>query len=299
MARSISGVCRLCGKHGPLTKEHIPAKGGYKGTSYRVQVLSGDEVLDGGRGNHYQNGFHRPVFCQDCNNNTGSWYGGEFTRWTKWGLIILELLRQKKPFEVPFFDGYPVRIAKQVVSTMIASANYGFVDRQPHLRDFVLNPQRTLSPDQLRLTTYLCSTRTGRNTGVATALNLAKEDSTPHVLIEVALQPFGYVLTLSGEPLDPRPVSIASFGGYGYDDRREVDLPELPLLPAHLALPCDYRSRDEIRRDVIINVLTEQRHPTPRELAVQIMESGKGPEFFAQLGEDWSLPFNGGLADSE
>jgi hypothetical protein len=103
MARSISGVCKLCGKQGPLSKEHIPAKGGYKGTPYRVQVLSGDEVIDGARGDNYQNGFHKPVFCEECNNNTGSWYGGEFTRWTKWGLSILDLLRQKKPFEVPFF----------------------------------------------------------------------------------------------------------------------------------------------------------------------------------------------------
>ena len=292
----MSGICKLCGKQGALTKEHIPAKGGYKGTSSRVQVLTGDEVLDGGRGDHFQNGFHKPVFCADCNNNTGAWYGHEFASWTKWGLTLLDAMRQKEPPMVRAHEGYPARIAKQIVSTFIASANDGFVDRQPHLRDFVLDPKRTLSPDQLRLTTYLCPTRTGRNTGVAFALNLAKPNAEPQVLMEFALQPFGYVLTLSGEPLDPRPVSIASFGGFGYDERRVVDLPQLPILPTHEALPGDYRTRYEIRRDVIVNILIEQRNPKPYELAHQIMESGKGPEFFAQHGEDWSLDFSNGLA---
>jgi hypothetical protein len=293
---STSGVCKLCGKHGPLTKEHIPAKGGYKGTSYRVQVLGGDKVLEGGRGDHYQRGFHTRALCEDCNNNTGSWYGDEFARWTKWGLKLLDEMRKPKPSLVPLYDGFPVRIAKQVVSTMIASASEGFAAANPHLRNFVLDRHRTLSPDELRLTTYLCPTRTGRSTGVAAVMNLMQEESDPHVLIEFALQPFGYVLTLGGEPLDTRPVSIAWFASCRYGEGRVVDLPHIPILPTHEAIPCDYRTRYEIRRDVIVNILMEQHHPTPHEEAVQIMESGKGPEFFAVHGEDWSLDFTTGLA---
>ena len=295
MAQSVSGVCKLCGKHGSLTKEHIPAKGGYKGISYRVQVLGGDKVLEGGRGDQYQNGFHAPVLCEDCNNNTGAWYGSEFANWTKWGLKLLDEMRKPEPSLVPAYEGRPARIAKQVVSTMIASAQEGFADHNPHLRDFVLDPYRTLSPYELRLTTYLCPTRTGRSTGVASVMNLLEERSEPHVLIEFALQPFGYVLTLGGEPFDSRPVSIAWFGSCGYDERRMVDLPHIPILPTHEALPCDYRTQYEIRRDVIVNILTEQEHPTPHEEAVQIMESGKGPEVFAAHGEDWSLDFSTGL----
>jgi hypothetical protein len=295
MPRSPVGVCKLCGTHGPLTKEHIPAKGGYKGMSYRVQVLSGDEVLEGGSGVHYQRGFHKPVLCEDCNNNTGRWYGGEFASWTQWGLNVLDEMRKPEASAVPAYEGFPVRIAKQVISTLIASAQADFADANPQLREFVLDRHRTLAPHELRLDTYLCPTRTGRSTGVAWVTEPGS-DREPHVLIEFALQPFGYVLTLSGEPLDPRPVSISWFAGCGYDERRIVDLPKIPILPTHEALPCDYRTRYEIRRDVIVNILTEQDHPTPHDEAVQIMESGKGPEFFARHGEDWSLDFSTGLA---
>jgi hypothetical protein len=296
MAQSVAGVCKLCGEHGPLTKEHMPAKGGYKGMSYRVQVLSGDKVFEGGRGDHYQRGFHKAVLCEKCNNNTGSWYGGEFATWTQWGFKLLDAMRQEEPRIVPAYRGYPARVAKQVVSTMIASAQDGFADQNPHLRDFVLDPHRTISPDELRLTTYLCPTRTGRSTGVAVAMNLAKPGSEPHVLIEFALQPFGYVLTLGGEPLDPRPVDIAWFGSSAYDEQRVIDLPQIPVLPTHEALPGDYRSKDEIRRDMITNVLIEQHHPTPQLEAARIMASGEGPVFFSQHGEDWTLDFSTGLA---
>jgi hypothetical protein len=295
MAQSVSGVCKLCGKRGELTKEHIPAKGGYKGKSYRVRVLTGDAVLEGGRGDEYQNGFHAPVLCDDCNNKTGAWYGAEFANWTKWGLGLLAEMQKPEPSPVPAYKGRPARIAKQVVSTMIASAYEGFAADNPHLRDFVLDPHRTLSADELRLTSYLCSTRTGRNTGVAKMWNLLAPGSAPHVLMEFALQPFGYALTLSGEPFDATPVSIAWFGGCGFDEQRVVALPQIPVLPTHEAIPCDYRTAYEIRRDVVAAILTEHDHPTPQEEAERIMAAGKGPEVFAAHGEDWSLDFTTGL----
>lgn len=55
--------------------------------------------------------------------------------------------------------------------------------------------------------------------------------------MEIAQPPFGYVLTLSGTPLDPRPVSIGHFATLGYDERRTIDLPGIPVLETHLAFP--------------------------------------------------------------
>ena len=292
-----TGICRLCGKHDDLTKEHIPAKGGYKGMSYRVRVLSGDAVLEGGRGKQYQNGFYSNVLCEECNNITGTWYGAEFANWTKWGMKLLDALRHDPPPIVPAYTGRPARIAKQVVSTMIAASQEGFADANPHLRDFVLNPHKKLTPDELRLAMYLCPTRTGRSTGVATAMNLLKHGSDPHVLIEFALQPFGYVLTLEGEPLDPRPVDISWFGSCGFDEERVITLAQIPVLPAHLPFPGDYRSEYDIRRDIIENTLIHEEHPNPKAEAETIMASGKGPAFFEQHGEDWSLDFEARLVD--
>jgi hypothetical protein len=115
-------------------------------------------------------------------------------------------------------------------------------------------------------------------------------------LIEFALRPFGYVLTLCGEPLDPRPVSISWFGGCEYDERRTVDLPQIPVLPTHEVLPGDYRTKDEIRCDVIMNILKEHGHPAPKTEASRIMAAGEGPAFFTRHGEDWTLDFTTGLS---
>ena len=75
--------------------EHSPAKGGFKGLAYRVKVLTGEAALEGEGGKIYQRGFHVNVLCEDCNNKTGGWYGGEFAAWSKWGLELLGATRQR------------------------------------------------------------------------------------------------------------------------------------------------------------------------------------------------------------
>ena len=195
MGKSQSGKCRLCGEVRPLTREHIPAEGAYKGRPYVVEVLTGDAVLDGGRGKPFQRGFHARVFCEECNRLTGSWYGGEFAKWSQWGFSLLEATRVLSTAPISAYEGYPLRIAKQVMSTMIASSQEGFTDHNPEFREFVLNREEIAGAGTIRLSTYLCPTRTGRSTGVAVAMKLGAEQ---HVLVEFALPPFGYVLTLAG-----------------------------------------------------------------------------------------------------
>ena len=287
MGHVVRGVCRLCGETAVLTKEHIPPAGAYKGRPYRVNVLTGDAVLEGGKGRMYQRGFYAQVLCERCNNITGGWYGDEFARWSQWGFSLLESIRDKSPSIIPAHEGYPLRIAKQIVCTMIASANDGFADHQPALREFVLNREAVLHDGSIRLATYLCPTSTGRSTGVASSINLNKPGVEPHTLVEFALPPFGYVLTLAGEPLDDRPVDISWFAACAPDDRRAIELAHLPALPTHEAFPGDYRTKDEIRRDAIVNVLTERGHPSARSEAERIMAAGEGPAFFLGCGEEW------------
>jgi hypothetical protein len=284
MGKSLQGKCRLCGEIRALTREHIPAEGAYKGRPYAVEVLTGDAVLEGGRGKPFQRGFHARVFCEECNRLTGSWYGGEFAKWSQWGFSLLEATRVRSTAPINPYEGYPLRIAKQVMSTMIASSQEGFTDHNPRFRAFVLDRGKTADAGEIRLSTYLCPTSTGRSTGVAVAM---KPGAAHHVLVEFALPPFGYVLTLEGEPLDTRPADISWFTTCGYDDRQKVMLAELPVLPTHEAFPGDYRSKTEIRRDVIINILREQRHSAPDIEAARIIAADEGPAFFAANGETW------------
>ena len=284
MAKSQSGKCRLCGEVRPLTREHIPPEGVYKGRPYAVEVLSGDAVLEGGHGKPFQRGFHARVFCATCNSLTGSWYGGEFTKWSQWGFLLLEASQARSSKPIDAYEGYPLRIAKQVISTMIASSQEGFTDRHPEFRNFVLTRELTAGPAAFRLSTYLCPTRTGRSTGVAVAMKVGAVD---HVLVEFALPPFGYVLTLEGEPFDTRPTDISWFTTCGYNDLQKILLPEIHTLPTHEPFPGDYRSKLEIRQDVITNILTEQHHAAPAAEAARIVAADEGPAFFAAHGEEW------------
>jgi hypothetical protein len=279
----VIGICRICGERRPLTKEHIPPRGVFKGLPYNVEVLSGDAVITGGKGRTFQSGFHARVLCERCNNLTGGLYGIEFARWSKWGISILRETAEGLG-NVEQYEGFPLRIAKQVVSTMLASSTEDFGNARPDLREFVLIRDLSLPPNAIQLGLYLCPTRTGRSTGVATA---AKVGHPPHVLIEFALPPFGYVMTLAGEPLDDRPIDISWFASRGYNDREVFPIQSIPVLPTHEAFPGDYRSKDEIRLDVLTNILTEQQHPNPREEARRLMVSGDGPAFFEANGEEW------------
>lgn len=249
-----------------------------------MEVQNADAYFDGRRGRIYQSGYYAPVLCESCNNLTGARYGAEFARWSEWGHLLLAEGRKKEPAHVEVFRGYPLRIAKQIVATMLAASQEELVVQRPDLRAFVMDPELSATPGQIRLTAYLCGTRSGRTTGLAVAM---KPDAEPHWLVEFALPPFGYVLTIDGVPFDPRPTDISWFTTCAYNDERDVAIDGLHVLPTHEAFPGDYRTMDEIRHDMIVNILMEQSHPTPYPEAERILRDGEGPAFLAAHDEAW------------
>ena len=101
---AVEGICNICGKPGPLSKEHIPSKGAFKDREYRVEIQDGEAWLEGRPGRIYQRGFHRHTLCQKCNNETGRLYGVEFAKWSRWGLTLLEEMRKPQPGHVPVYS---------------------------------------------------------------------------------------------------------------------------------------------------------------------------------------------------
>ncbi len=243
-----------------------------------------EAYLQGRRGKLFQSGYHESVLCSECNNLTGSWYGREFARWSAWGDVLLSESLKAEPSIVPAFRGFPLRIAKQVIATMIIASQHELVEERPDLLEFVRSPRLVAAVGDIALSVYLCGTSTGRSTGLAV---VARPGGEQHWLVEFALPPFGYLLTVSGEPFDSRPADIGWFTTCGYDDEREVELAELHILPTHEAFPADFRTSLEIRRDMIENILREQSRQNPRATADEIVRSGFGPQFLRLHGEDW------------
>ncbi len=65
---------------------------------------------------------------------------------------------------------------------------------------------------------------------------------------EITFPPFGYVMTTGTNLPDERLVEITHFARYSYNDFTVLTL-RLPVLPTYIAIPGDYRSKDEVFRD--------------------------------------------------
>src|SRR5262245_19184544 len=80
-----NGLCRLCGSVGKLSLEHVPPRSAFNATPVFLRTmedwLQGDDRQR--RGRKEQRGFGAFTLCERCNNNTGSWYGGEYVEWAR------------------------------------------------------------------------------------------------------------------------------------------------------------------------------------------------------------------------
>ena len=134
------------------------------------------------------------------------------------------------------------RVAKQALTSILATSQAGVTARYPHLREMILNAEvaRPLAP--LRLWFYLRSNPGGRSSGVASSINT--ETGRGRVLAEFSFWPLGWVLTFDDVPVEGA-IDLSSWFDVGYHEKREVTL-TAPCQWALTAYPCDFRSQDAI-----------------------------------------------------
>ncbi len=248
--KKISGRCRICGSIGDLSFEHVPPRAAFNDRPViRVNLeialsLGPDELLTG---QVQQRGMGDHTLCIPCNNNTGSWYGGNFVDWCYQGM---EILRRSGGNPSLFYLNYlfPLRILKQII-TMFFSVNIdGFQDKNPELVRFVLNKEtRYLSPGYRFFVYYNVEGR-HRSVGIVAGLRLDGRGDGPAVFSEITSPPFGYVMALDNRPPDDRLYEISRFADYGYNEFRVEEI-RLPVLPTHTGVPGDYRSKDQVLRE--------------------------------------------------
>src|SRR5438445_12125382 len=82
MAKKVIGVCKICGNHRELSKEHIPTSAGFNSGDYKVQRSDRHKTKEVNvwRTEKKQGGYFSYVLCAECNNRTGQWYGGEYKK---------------------------------------------------------------------------------------------------------------------------------------------------------------------------------------------------------------------------
>lgn len=217
------GNCCICGKSGKLSFEHIPPRAAFNDKPIYVQ--SYDQLLEEnsrhfGKKSKNNKGFGGYTLCQNCNNNTGSWYGKDFTNFAQQGMSII------KDFKTPFFvtglyDIKPLNVVKQILSMFMSADKSGHLSSQKELVDFILIKELTEIPKKYKIFLYSNFSLTRRLIGHS-IVYLGNQGI--HKWSEINFKPFGYFFTEESEPADKSMCDISYFGNYKYDEQVKIKI---------------------------------------------------------------------------
>lgn len=240
MARKkvVNGFCRICGKEGPLSYEHVPPQAAFnkeRAIEYRLEdVIYKTES----RGRIQQGGIGVHTLCEQCNNDTGAWYGTEYVQWAKIGQNIIHNWKAKGKTEgiVTLKGVYPLRFLKQVITcffSVVGSPDGAAFARQyPGLVQFVLNRQEQKLPNY-HFFLDLYPVATDQNTSLRryplaakiTVITDGKGMIKPleaHVLSEYTHPPFALSMTLDNALFGA--TDITHFKNYAFDECVDIEL---------------------------------------------------------------------------
>lgn len=242
------GPCHICGVIGPLSFEHIPPRAAFNDRP--VIPVSFPETLNLGpddkpQGKAQQKGMGAFTLCDRCNNNTGSWYGQQFVNWCYQGFEILSRTNGKPSlFHLNYV--FPLSVLKQVVTMFFSVNSDTFASVHPELVRFILNRERKYLSPKYGFYVYYNTEGKLRAFGVSGRVNIHSGKAV--VFSEITFPPFGYVMTIDSDPPDNRLVDITYFSRFDYNEFRILSL-KLPALPTYVAVPGDYREKDQIYRE--------------------------------------------------
>lgn len=250
--QKIRGPCHICGVVTDLSFEHVPPRAAFN--EYPVWVLRGDDVLGADlenlpRGVQQQRGAGEHTLCVPCNTTTGAWYGGAFAAFAFQAARILYVTRGRASLHYPFHFA-PLRVLKQIVCMFMSINSPALAQANPELVRFVKNPRAVGLPEKYRFFIYYNAGNRSRFAGVSGILNIDSRQI--RVLSEMTFPPFGYVLSLKGEPPDDRLVDISWFARFLYSDWGHFTM-RLPILDVFTPFPGDYRDRDTVLREAAQN----------------------------------------------
>jgi len=214
-------ACRICG--GPdLTEEHTPSR--KAGNPSRIVQGSIDYDESVRRGaltwemELIQGGAKSRALCETCNNRTGRWYNPAYIR----------LVKHCEPFATLANVGavcdiqvaiHPQRVAKQALTTLLATSQPGVAARFPHIRRLLLDAEERGSLAPLRLGLFVRANGGGRPTAITLKLNLERRAA--RLIAEFSFWPLGWLLTFDDQPVEGT-LDVSGWTEYGYHEK--VDL---------------------------------------------------------------------------
>ena len=253
------GKCALCGKTCELTFEHIPPRAAFN--SHPAKNISGDIIIgDRDRmpwdleGLHYENqqqGMGKYSLCQECNSNTGAWYGNAYIHVAR---IVHSMMVGDIPTEatgVSIDNVFPLQFAKQVLS-MFCSINNVEDCRIEELRRFVCDKEATgLDKQKYKLCLYFTKSKLKKYAPLSAIIKQSSQGIESILVSELTAYPLGFLLYFdSKNDQEFDGIDISEFFDMSYSASGTVCLP-LCIKEVNDLLPTLYRSRDEIRACII------------------------------------------------
>lgn len=243
----------------PLSFEHVPprsANNSQKVYLFDMQNWLNRNVNGEVKGKQFQRGAGVRSLCRDCNSLAGQWYVQDYAELVRVALGAMqqipqdqlrmadEKVRVRIHSQLTVKGARPLRILKQIITMMLAVSVPGFCAKQPELREFVLNPERSGLPTRYRfgISLYLGPiSRYAAHEGI-----LSTTTGKFQFVSELALPPFSMVLGLNEEPLPEGHADITQFANCAVDQVMDMPL-KMDVRFGHTPYALDFRNGGQMK----------------------------------------------------
>jgi len=229
-ARGGENACHICGasdlseEHTPSRKAGNPARVVQGSVDYEASVESGElkwamTVKHGGA--------TARTICGTCNNRSGRWFNPAYIRIVKASEPFATLANARSMCDIEL-RVHPQRVAKQALTTLMATCQSGVTATFPHLHDLLVDAEHGAKLAPLRLGMFIRANRGGRPTGIM--IDLDTERRAGRLLAEFSFWPLGWVLTFDDSPVAGTLDVSHWTADYGYHD----------IVDMKLTVPCQW-----------------------------------------------------------
>jgi hypothetical protein len=188
-----------------------------------------------------QGGSYQVSLCEECNNNTGSWYNPEYVRFVKACAPFALEANANKIIELDV-NIHPARVVKQALIHILSTSPPGVGSKFENLKEAVLVRNSAPSINPIKIGLFLRVNNGGRHSGVTIFVNIEKEKA--KLIDEFSFWPVGWIITFDDLPFEGV-YDVSSWLSFAWDKKVKMRL----SVPCHWCVslyPGDFRGPTEV-----------------------------------------------------
>lgn len=235
--------CRICSSESGLTKEHSPSKAAFN--KAKLIGLSALEPITTRflkwKAHILQSGSQHESLCKNCNNNTGSWYNPTYVKFVR---ICSRFAKENNACKTVDINAhiYPARLFRQALTHICATCQPGLSLRYPNLKEIILNKEKSLAINPLKIGLFIRVNRGGRHSGISIFVNTVEETS--RLIAEFSFWPLGWIVTFDNLPFEGT-LDVTNWSAMSTDEKLHLDI-RIPCQWCVSPYPGDFRQPKEV-----------------------------------------------------